>query len=90
MDNLTIKQAISLAEEITKKSLTMDPSININVEHLMQIGRSNDKLFDNERLDKRKKLNNGPLCDISQIRANTNIILMPLLTPFIIGKEKIF
>ena len=79
-----------MAEEITKKSLSLDPSLKIKVEHFMQVGKHKDKLFDNDRLDKRKKLNNGPLCDISQIRANTNIILKPLLNPFILRKETIF
>lgn len=56
------------AQELHKTSKFLQIKVNFSGTE-----KQKDKLYDNERLDPRKTIKDGELCDISQIKGSTNV-----------------
>mmetsp|Transcript_37144 Transcript_37144/g.57009 ORF Transcript_37144/g.57009 Transcript_37144/m.57009 type:complete len:197 (-) Transcript_37144:2361-2951(-) len=56
----------------------------------MQNLKQGDKLYDNVRLDQRKRIKEGQVCDISPLTAQTNFKLNSTSGSYIIRKENLF
>jgi hypothetical protein len=57
----------------------------VTINHILCDEKHKDKLYDNERLDPRKSIKDGPVCDISKVQGTTNI--PPNLSTFFVTRS---
>jgi len=85
LDGLTIKQAIDQAELFAREQISKQIGnlSNLKMNICLFSVKSNQKLFDNDSSNVSKNIYDGVLCDVSDLRGQSNIIFERYLAPYL-------